>query len=718
LNKTVVYSRDRKTVLITSDGGHFARLWETATGRPLGSPLRHGQAVRTVAFSPDGTRVATASHDLSTGLTDSQMSAIRIWDAATGRPLGPPIWQHQWVSSLAFSPDGRVLAAGDYGQVVQLWDTTTGRPKGAALLQRGIVFCLEFSPEGQTLAVGTVQRTNEARLWDLRTGRPRGESMPHGNWVVGVAFSPDGNALLTRSQDNTARLWNARTGLPFTEPMQHQGCPAVAFSPDGQRLASAGNLENDVKIRDAATGRPLPGAALGHGSQVTALDFSPDGTQLVVGCRDGSAQLWDVATSRPLGPAMVQRLPIAAVTFTTDGRDFLSTASDGTTRLWPVHRALEGDAERLGLRLQVLTGMRMEAGSHVEKLSAEEWESASLRLKEVEKTVAGAYAFTLSPSAYHHARAREAEQDANLFAARWHLDRLIENHGNPAEDDSPARWLLYARRARALSQDGQLDAADADYRRALELSSPLVIGDWYRQRIVDCERGSQWETALWYLNRCLAAEPTDGELYAIRAGVLSQLGRRDDLLAETANMLKLAAQSDVLIALADEFAALSHWDQARALFREARRRGPLPLPAWVRGALVELEVGDRAGYRSLCRDLLERRLEADTRGGGLHRQDVLARARRDRRSQSGGRSGRVCRQTLCTTRRAQLPLHPGSNPLQGGTAPRCAHASGKVGRGETGPQGDPGPPVPGDGPVSTRPYRRLRANLRRRNAAR
>jgi WD40 repeat protein/tetratricopeptide (TPR) repeat protein/tRNA A-37 threonylcarbamoyl transferase component Bud32 len=612
LKKTVVYSPDRRAVL-TSDGGRIARLWETSTGRPLGAPLRHGRNVRTVAFSPDGTRVATASHDCSAGLMDSKLSSIRIWDAATGRPLGPPIWQYRWVSALAFSPDGRVLAAGDYGQAVRFWDATTGRPVGAPIAQQGIVFGLAFSADGKTLAVGTVVPTVEARLWDLATGRPIGNGMPHKNWVVDVAFSPDGRALLTRSHDSTARLWDARTAEPLTEPMQHQGCPVVAFSPDGRRLASAGGLENEVQIRDAATGRPLPGAVLGHASQVTALAFSPDGRQLGVGCKDGSARLWDVATARPLGPAMVQRSPIVAVTFTPDGRDFLSTAADGTTRSWPVPGPLGGDVDRLALRLQVLTGMRMEAGQHVEKLAAETWEERSLRLKEVEGTVAGAYATSVSPAAYHDARARDAEQDGNTFAARWHLDRLIDRRGMADDDDDvPVRWLLHARRARACSTAGQFDGADADYRRAEDLSSPAIMLDWYRQRVADCERTSQWRTALWYLDRCLAAEPTNGELYAIRARVFGRLGRPEDHLADLTRAAELGAEEEILIALADEHAALGRWARAAALYAEARRRGPVPLPAWVRGALVDLEVGDPAGYRSLCRALLGRHSKVET----------------------------------------------------------------------------------------------------------
>jgi WD40 repeat protein/tRNA A-37 threonylcarbamoyl transferase component Bud32/tetratricopeptide (TPR) repeat protein len=613
LTNTIAYSPDRKTV-VTSDGGRIARLWETSTGRPLGAPLRHGRDVRTVAFSPDGRLVATASHEPASGLMDSSLGCIRIWDAGTGRPLGPPIWQTQWVSALAFSPDSRVLASGDYGQLVRFWDTTTGRPVGAPIAQRGIVFYLAYSPDGKKLAVATVMPVCEARLWDLATGRPIGNGMPHKNWVVGVAFSPDGRALLTRSHDSTARLWDAQTALPLTEPMQHLGAPVVAFSPDGQRLASAGGLETEVKIRDAGTGRPMPGAAMGHGSLVTALAFSPDGRQLGVGCKDGSARLWDVATARPLGPALVQRSPVAVVTFTPDGRNLLSTAADGTTRSWHVPAPLEGDLDRLALRLQVLTGMQMDASQHVEKLAAGTWEERSLRLKELEGTVAGAYATSVSPSAYHDARARDAEQDGNTFAARWHLDRLIDRRRMSAYDDEdvPVRWLLHARRARACSTAGQLDAADADYRRALDLSSQAMMVDWYRHRVADCEQRSQWRTALWYLDRCLAAQPKSGELYAIRARVLGRLNRPEDHLADLTRAGELGAEGETLIALADEHAALGRWARAASLYAEATRRGPLPPPACVRGALVYLEVGDRAGYRALCRAMLEGRSKAET----------------------------------------------------------------------------------------------------------
>ncbi len=442
LKKTIAYSTDRKTVL-TSDGGRIARLWETSTGRPKGAPLHHARNVRTVAFSPDGKRVATASHDFNVGGKDGNMSDIHLWDAATGRPLAPAIRRDQWISALAFSPDGRVIASGDYGRTVRFWDAVTGQPAGVPIEQRGIVFSVAFSPDGRTLAVGTVDPAKEARLWNLATGRPQGIAMPHKDWVVEVAFSPDGRVLLTRSHDATARLWDATSGQPLTDYLRHEGLPAAAFSPDGRKVATAGNLEDQARIWDAQTGQTLPGATLSQGSQVTALAFSPDGRVLGVGCKDGSARLWDVATAKPLGPPMVQRSTVVAVTFNPAGSALLATAADGTTRSWPVPSPMGGDVDRIALRLEILTGLRMNAGQDVEKLVAPAWDERCRRLTALEGSVAGAYASSVSELDYHEARVRDAEQDGNTFAARWHLDRLTsiraaeQNANQPGNTDPP-----------------------------------------------------------------------------------------------------------------------------------------------------------------------------------------------------------------------------------------------------------------------------------------
>jgi WD40 repeat protein len=558
LKKTVVYSPDRKTVL-TSDGNRIARLWETSSGRPLGAPLRHARNVRTVAFSPDGRKVVTACHDASSS-AGGPPSSIHIWDAATGRPIAPPIAQERWVSALDFSPDRRVLASGGYDLAVRFWDSMTGAPTGEPIRQRGIVFSVAFSPDGKTLAVGTVNpggrrepSANEARLWDLATHSPLGRSMPHKDWVVDVAFSCDGCVLLTRSHDATTRLWDAKTGEPLIDYLRHEGLPSAVLSVDGRYLATAGNLEDDVRIWDARTGKLLPAATLNQGSQVTALAFSPDAASLGVGCQDGSARIWDVSTGKPLGPRLVQRSRIVAVSFTADGTEFLTTAADGATRSWPAPKPMDGDTDRIALRLEVLTGMRMDPDQDVEKLTADEWDERCRRLTSLEGTVSGAYATSVSESDYHDARARDAEQDGNTFAARWQLDRLIAMRASAeTAGELPDLWLLYARRARAWSIAGRLDQADADYSRAVRLGSRSLVLDWYAHRIADCEQTAHWQTALWYIDRSLAAAPKKWQLYLRRARVLGRLGKPAQSLTDLKHAAEFGADRQRSASLPDE----------------------------------------------------------------------------------------------------------------------------------------------------------------------
>ena len=134
----------------------MARLWDTKTGKPLGKPLKgHEDAVTSAAFSPDGTRIVTASED----------NTARLWDTETAKPIGEPLKGHEdAVMSAAFSPDGKRIVTGS-------WDKT-------------------------------------ARLWDAETGKPIGEPLTgHGDAVMSTAFSPDGKRIVTASWDKTARVW-------------------------------------------------------------------------------------------------------------------------------------------------------------------------------------------------------------------------------------------------------------------------------------------------------------------------------------------------------------------------------------------------------------------------------------------------------------------------------------------------------------------------------
>jgi eukaryotic-like serine/threonine-protein kinase len=371
----VSYSPDARRVLTGGHGG-FANLTDAATGQPAylrgppAGPFRHAwKSVAMTAYSPDGRCFATSSIDVAA------RSDAHLWDAATGKPIGPPLPQINYVAAMAFSPDSKILATGGYDCVVRLWDTATAAPVGPVLPQRDIVLTLAFSPNSKTLAVGHAADYSGATgtiLWDLDARKIIGTPLP-GPYITSC-FSPDGRRVLTATEANL-RLWDASTGEPvgpaLTEPA---AINQAVFRSDSQMIL-LGCADGTVRLRDLATGKTV-GAPMLHPYQAHAVAFSPDreGKLILAGYADGSARLWDRATQKRLGPPVLQSSPIYGVAFATDGGSFVTTSADGNTRTWPVPLATEDGVEQIALRLQVRTALEMGEGQTVVKLAPAEWQ--------------------------------------------------------------------------------------------------------------------------------------------------------------------------------------------------------------------------------------------------------------------------------------------------------------------------------------------------------
>ncbi len=240
----------------------------------------HTASVESVAYSPDGQLLATGSED----------GTVKVWDTRTGQLLFPLLGNTSSVYSITFSADGKRLATGNGDGSVRVYDANSGD----LLLRLDhplSVRSVAFSPDGQWLASGCSDET--VRVWDLLTGKLLPLS-GHTGYVSSVAFSPDGKRLASGGLDGTVRLWDTRGGkLLLALPGHSDRVQSVAFSPDGLHLAS-GSWDNTVKVWDLRTAK-LSVSLLGHTKRVYSVCFSPDGQRLASGGWDRNVKVWDLS---------------------------------------------------------------------------------------------------------------------------------------------------------------------------------------------------------------------------------------------------------------------------------------------------------------------------------------------------------------------------------------------------------------------------------------
>ncbi|KAE9385107.1 WD40 repeat-like protein, partial [Gymnopus androsaceus JB14] len=222
------------------------RVERLVVNQPDTAVLRgHDQWVKSVAFSPDGTRIVSGSGD----------KTVRIWDANTGAQIGDPLHGHDnWVSSsVAFSPDGTRIVSGSGDKTVRIWDANTGAQIGDPLHGHdNWVSSVAFSPDGTRIVIVSGSSDETVRIWDANTGAQIGDLLHgHDDTVFSVAFSPDGTRIVSGSGDKTVRIWDANTGAQIGDPLHgHDDTVfSMACSPNGTRIPS-GSEDNIVRIWD------------------------------------------------------------------------------------------------------------------------------------------------------------------------------------------------------------------------------------------------------------------------------------------------------------------------------------------------------------------------------------------------------------------------------------------------------------------------------------
>jgi WD40 repeat protein/subtilase family serine protease len=239
------------------------------------------------------------------------------------------------VTSVAFSPDGSLIASGSDDRTIKLWRVSDGALVRTLTGHTGGVTSVAFSPDGRLLASGSGLGDRTIRLWRVSDGALVRTLTGHTDWVNSVAFSPDGSLLASGSRDRTIRLWRVSDGALVATLTGHTGgVTSVAFSPDGSLIAS-GSGDNTIKLWRVSDGA-LVATLIGHTDWVNSVAFSPDGSLLASGSRDRTIRLWRVSDGALVATLIGHTDWVNSVAFSPDGSLIASGSGDNTIKLWRV----------------------------------------------------------------------------------------------------------------------------------------------------------------------------------------------------------------------------------------------------------------------------------------------------------------------------------------------------------------------------------------------
>ena len=317
---SVGYSPDG-TRIVTASADHTARIWDVSTGRQIGVLNGHTDWVLFAAYSPDGTHIVTASQD----------HTARVWESATGRQIAVLNGHGDIVYSASYSRDGTRIVTASKDHTARIWDPATGRQLGMVDGGANEVNDAAYSPNGTHIVTALDDHT--ARVWEVATGKQIALLNGHTNFVNSADYSPDGTRIVTASDDHTARVWDAATGRQITVLYGHSSeVLSAAYSPDGGRIVTASD-DRTARVWDAATGQQI--AVLnGHANAVLFAAFSPDGAHIVSGSVDHTARVWDANPGPQIAVLNGHTDGVRSVAFSPDGTRIVTASADQTSRVW------------------------------------------------------------------------------------------------------------------------------------------------------------------------------------------------------------------------------------------------------------------------------------------------------------------------------------------------------------------------------------------------
>ena len=298
----------------------------------------HTSSINSVAFSPDGSLIASCSGGI--GPYPSPMDCtIRVWDAKTGALVGSPFKGHtNFVTSIAFSPNGELIASGSGDNSIRVWEVNRGVTRQLLAGHTGMVTSVAFCPDRTRPLIASGSEDKTIRIWNVKTGAIEKLFKGHERRVTSVAFSPDGNHLASGSGDNTIRLWETSISASIRRFIGHtHPVTSVAFGPDGTytpMLIASGSEDKTIRLWERDTGAAV--AVLnGHATFVTSVAFSADGMHIASASWDKTIRVWTMsadATSSQLLKGHSDH--VTSVAFSPNEMLIASGSEDKTVWLW------------------------------------------------------------------------------------------------------------------------------------------------------------------------------------------------------------------------------------------------------------------------------------------------------------------------------------------------------------------------------------------------
>jgi WD40 repeat protein len=323
------------SVAVSPNGQYWAagsKRGEVRVWRDRGRTLHlvwqaHTDTTSTLAFSPDERLLASGSWD----------DSLKLWDLERGTLLWERLTSN--INCVAFAPDGSLLANGGDDGLIQIWHVTSATLMQTLASKGGAVHALAWSPDGKLLASSGFD--GRIRMWEIQSGVCLQKLEAHSNWVTGLAFAPNGSKLASASWDRTVRLWDMASGRLLQTLTGHTDrVLRVAWSSDGRTVASAGF---DTTIRLWNVERESYQAVLhGHTADVYALTFTSDSGSLLSGSEDGTVRVWDVESGQCVRIIRGYAVSLYDVDWSPDGTQLVSGGTHTLVTMWDANERREG----------------------------------------------------------------------------------------------------------------------------------------------------------------------------------------------------------------------------------------------------------------------------------------------------------------------------------------------------------------------------------------